>query len=73
MTLIPGQKQLRGKTVKTRHGMQYKKGFSYAQQRQRREENRRRGKENKIDKAREKQVRKRVKDKRENRKLRNEK
>ena len=31
MTPIPGQKQLRGKTVKTRHGMQYKKGFSYAQ------------------------------------------
>ena len=37
------------------------------------EENRRRGKENMRDKTKEKQVRKGVKDKRENRKLRKEK
>ena len=30
-TPIPGQKQLRGKTVKTRHSKQYKKGLSHAQ------------------------------------------
>ena len=32
-TPIPGQKQLRGKIVKTRHDKQYKKGPSRAQKR----------------------------------------
>ena len=35
-TPIPGQKQLKGKTVKTRHSKQYKKGLSHAQWGQRR-------------------------------------
>ena len=30
-TPTPGQKQLKGKTVKTRHGRQYKRGLNYAQ------------------------------------------
>ena len=71
-TSILGQKQLRGKTVKSRHGRQYKKGLSCAQQGQgrRTEEG---GRKTWRDKTREKQVRKGVKDKRENRKLRKEK